>query len=262
MLSNIKLIIEYKGKNYCGWQSQGFSRLTNKTKKPIQQLVENALAKILGEKIRLYGSGRTDSQVNALGQVANFRTKSKLEPERIKLALNTLLPRTIRVIKAEKVPLDFHSRFSARGKFYRYIILNQRATSAIFDDYCYLVKFPLNIALMRKAAEYLRGRHNFKAFCSSGSNSNNTIRTIYKITISTPKKIFLNEISRYRFICIDIHGDGFLYNMVRNIVGTLIEIGRGRYSPDYILKLFKEKNRQLCGPCVPAKGLYLCKVEY
>jgi len=264
MLSNIKIIIEYNGRRFCGWQSQkmGTCRAKRKKRFSVQETIETCLKKILKEKICLLSSGRTDSGVHALRQVAHFKTHSKLSPQKMQFALNGNLPKDIRIIGADYVGLNFHSRYAAKYKTYRYIILNQGFTSAIFKDYCYLVKFPLNINSMKRAARFLIGKHDFKAFCSTGSAVRGTVRTIRRISINTPRNIFLNDVSKHKFVCIEIEADGFLYNMVRNIVGTLIEVGRGKISSKSIASILKSKKRDLCGPCVPAKGLYLCGVQY
>ena len=264
MKHNIRIIIEYKGKKYCGWQIQDVKKRGpgRSSKCSVQRKIELSLSKVLKKSVRIVASGRTDSGVHALEQVANFETNSNLSPEKIRLALNGNLPRDIRILEADYVPNKFHSRYAAKFKTYKYIILNQNLSSALFNDYCYKVKFPLNISLMRQAARSLVGKHDFKAFCSTGSGIKSTIRTIRKISIQLPRNIFLNGISKHRFLCIEIQADGFLYNMVRNIVGTLIEIGRGRIAPKDISVVLREKKRNLCGPCVPAKGLYLSNVEY
>ncbi|MBL7130748.1 MAG: tRNA pseudouridine(38-40) synthase TruA [Candidatus Omnitrophica bacterium] len=258
-MHNIRLTIEYEGTKYCGWQRQRIKRTDSKYKKQkisIQETIESCLKKILKQKVCLIASGRTDSGVHAFGQVANFKTSSKIEPHKLKLALNGNLPKDIRISKVEKVPLGFHSRYSTKSKIYRYFILNQDYKSSFLEGYSYWFKFPLDINLMEKASKSLLGRYDFKVFCASGSSVKDTTRTIKRISITK-----LNFFSCNLF-CIEIEADGFLYNMVRNIVGTLIEIGRGRFAPTYIKKIIKCKDRSLAGPCVPAKGLYLIKVKY
>lgn len=252
-MNNIKLTIEYDGTNYCGWQKQKTRRKQNPS---IQRILESCLKKILKHKVNLIASGRTDSGVHAIGQVANFKTTSKIATKIMMSALNGNLPQDIRILRVEGVPLEFHSRYSVRSKIYRYYLLNQSFKSPFFDSYSYWFKFSLDINLMKKAASYLTGRYDFKALCASGSSVEDTIRTIKKISISKLKIFNCN------MICIEIESDGFLYNMVRNIIGTLIEVGRGRFSPKHIKKIIKSRNRSLAGPCVPAKGLFLVKVKY
>ncbi|MFH1622795.1 MAG: tRNA pseudouridine(38-40) synthase TruA [Candidatus Omnitrophota bacterium] len=256
---NIKLTIEYDGAKYCGWQRQDShrKRLIHKRQKPsIQGIIENSLKKILKQKVSLIASGRTDSGVHALGQIANFKTTSKIHPSKLKLALNGNIPKDIRIINAEGASLRFHSRFSARSKVYRYLILNQEYKSPFLKNHSYWFKHRLDLKLMQKAAHSLLGKHDFRAFCASGSIVSDTIRKIKRISIKR-----LNFLS-CDLICIDIEADGFLYNMVRNIVGTLIDMGRGRFPLKHINEIIKSKNRSLAGPCVPAKGLFLVEVKY
>jgi tRNA pseudouridine38-40 synthase len=248
-MRNIKLTIEYDGTNYCGWQSQSH----NKCKKSIQETLERALRKILQEKIHLIASGRTDAGVHALAQVANFKTNSNISTAKLQKALNGILPDDIRVCKIEEASPDFHSRFAAKSKLYRYTILNRNYGSAILRDRVYFYPYPLDVRLMYQQARCLVGRHDFKAFCAAGSGAKSTIRQIKNISIS--KK-------RYTLITIDIEADGFLYNMVRNIVGTLIEIGKDRFPKGSLKKILLSKNRKLAGPTAPAKGLCLIKVKY
>lgn len=266
-MRNIKLVIEYDGTNYCGWQIQ--NRKANKSKhKTLQGTIEKTLKKILKEKVSLIASGRTDSGVHARGQVASFKVKSSLPAKNIQKALNSLLLDDISILDAKDVPLDFHARFFAKTKTYRYLILNQDCPSALLRNYCYRVSYKLDITKMRKAAKLLLGRHDFKAFCASGSSVKNTVRTIKKIIINRKYdwRIMSHTSQRasgnWRLICIDIQADGFLYNMVRSIVGTLIEIGRGKIELTSIRNIIDYKKRYLVGPTVPAQGLCLLRVDY
>lgn len=245
---NLKLEIEYDGTNYCGWQVQR----RNKSPKSIQGTLEETLQKILQEKIRLIGSGRTDAGVHALAQVANFKTNSRIAPERLQRALNGLLPDDIKVSGIEEVRLKFHSRFAAKTKLYRYTILNRIYPSALLKNRVYFFPHPLNIKLMQKEAKVLLGKHNFRSFHSSASKTDNSVRTIKKIKVSKDKD----------FIHVEIEADGFLYNMVRNIVGTLIEIGRGKFPKGSLKRILGAGDRKLGGQTVPAGGLYLVKVKY
>ncbi len=245
-MRNIKLTIEYDGKNYAGWQTQ------NKKHKTIQQTLEKALQKILRKRIRIIGSGRTDAGVHAQAQVANFKTDSNIAIEKLQKALNAVLPDDIAVIETEEVGLNFHSRFSAKSKVYRYTILNRPSRSAILRDTAYFFPYPLNLKLMRKDARILLGRHNFKSFQAADKKERGAVRTIKNFKVIRDKD----------FIYIDIESDGFLYNMVRNIVGTLIEIGRGKFPEGSLRKILESRNRKLAGPTVPARGLSLIKVNY
>ena len=252
-MRNIKLIIEYDGTNYSGWQIQKNHPSTKLKagKRTIQGVLEEALAKILQDKVKVIASGRTDAGVHAKNQVANFKTKSRLSLRDLKNALNANLPDDIVIKKVEKVPLEFHSRFSAKSKIYRYQI--SRGFVSCFERFYFTrVRYKLDVDLMRREAKVLIGRHNFKSFQGSGRKAKNTIRTI--------KDIKIKEKGRYIFI--DIEADGFLYNMVRNIVGTLIEIGRGRFLEGSMKRILEAEDRRKVGPTAEAKGLFLMKVKY
>lgn len=261
-MRNLKLTIEYDGTSYCGWQIQKSRTLhaAGRRSKSIQEIIENTLQKILQEDIRLIASGRTDAGVHALAQVANFKTSSSITTERLQKGLNGLLPDDIVITKIEEAGCDFHSRFAAKSKLYRYIVLNQSYPSALLKDKVYFYPYSLNVKLMRQEARCLLGRHDFKSFCASGSSSRTTTRIIKNISISV-KRYTLYAI-RYTLIMIDIEADGFLYNMVRSIVGTMLEIGRGRFKKGHIKKMLRVKDRNLSGPTVPARGLFLVRVNY
>jgi tRNA pseudouridine38-40 synthase len=245
---NIRLTIEYDGTNYCGWQVQS----RNPSKKSIQEVIEKVLRKILREKIKLIASGRTDAGVHARAQVSNFKTSSQVPADKIQKALNCLLPDDISIHKAEIVPADFHSRFDARSKTYRYTILNRRYPSALYRGTVYFFQQPLNVPLMRKESRALLGRHNFKSFRLTDKKERNPVRTIKKISVRKTGGL----------IEIDIEANGFLYNMARSIAGTLIEIGRGKFPPGSMKGILASKNRKFAGPTAPAKGLCLLKVSY
>ena len=249
-MRNIKLVVEYDGSNYSGWQVQ--NRRNKKDKKTIQQCLEKALGQILQEKVKLIGSGRTDAGVHAQGQVANCKTKSKLSCGNIQLALNSLLADDIRIKQVREVPLDFHARFSAQSKLYRYSIVNGSFVSPFLRDYAYLVKYPLDVQKMRRAAKYLLGKHDFRSFQAKDKIQRHSLRKVLRLVIRKHKNL----------ICLDIEADGFLYRMARNIVGTLIEVGRGRLRPEGLQRIIKAKNREYAGPCAPAKGLCLMAVRY
>jgi tRNA pseudouridine38-40 synthase len=277
-MRNIKLTVEYDGTNYCGWQIQSHQitpsiklgtpcgrKPPSHHKKSIQGTIEKVLGKILSEKVRLIVSGRTDAGVHALGQVANFKTNSGISLQKLRWALNGLLPEDIVVTKIEQVSPDFHSRFDARAKVYRYAILNRNYPAALLKNRVYFYPYPLDIRLMRREARTLLGRHDFKAFCASGSSAKDTTRTIKRISIrKLPSELrpMSYDLNHTTLLSIDIEADGFLYNMVRNIVGTLIEIGRGKFPAGSLKKILLSKNRKLAGPNVLARGLYLLKVTY
>ncbi|MHB8157860.1 MAG: tRNA pseudouridine(38-40) synthase TruA [Desulfocucumaceae bacterium] len=244
-MPNLKLEIEYDGTRYYGWQVQKSSRT-------IQNILEQTLKKILQEDIKLIVAGRTDSGVHALSQAANFRTGSKIPLDKLRWGLNCLLPEDIKVSRVKEMPRDFNSRFSAKSKLYRYTILNRKWSSALLANHVYFFPHHLDIGLMRREAKALLGKHNFKSFQATERRERNPVRTIKSIKISSDKNL----------VRIDIEADSFLYNMVRNIAGTLLEIGRGRFAKGSMLKILRSRNRNCAGPTLPAKGLCLVKVRY
>ena len=265
-MRNIKLTITYEGTNYCGWQvqnSRGKRQGARGKKESIQGVIEKILEKILQEKVRLIGSGRTDAGVHALGQVANFKTNSKLQPGQILRALNSSLSQDIRIAGATEADLNFHSQFRAKTKTYCYLIHNSQTIDPFLFRYCFHTSFPLDISLMRQEAICLKGKHDFKSFCASGSKRKSTVRTIKRISVAADTKspFWLLPI-KANLIIISIEADGFLYNMVRNIVGSLFDIGRGYLKRGDMRRILKGRNRRLAGTTAPAKGLYLCEVKY
>ena len=253
-MRNFKLEIEYAGTHYHGWQVQNSkkAKASYRNQQTIQHVLEEVLKKILQEDIKLTVAGRTDSGVHALAQVANFKSSSRMPLEKLHWAINCLLPEDIKVTRIKNVGLDFNSRFSAKSKLYRYTILNRKYSSALLANRVYFFHYYLNVVLMRREAKVLLGRHNFTSFQATETRQRNPLRTIKQIKISQDKEM-LN---------IDIQADSFLYNMVRNIVGTLLEIGRGKIPQGSMIKILKARNRKLAGPTVPAKGLCLLKVKY
>ena len=243
-MRNIKITIQYNGKNYCGWQKQNNSP-------GIQGTIEKAIFDITREEVKITGSGRTDAGVHALGQVANFKINSQIPVDRIPNALNAKLPKDISIVKAEEVDEDFHSRYSAKKKTYRYQVYNSLYRSPIYADISYPVKYDLDIDKMKKEAKSLIGTYDFKGFMSSGSSVIDTVRTIYNIEVSKSEDL----------IIIEIEGNGFLYNMVRIIAGTLVDIGRGRITEN-MSTIIESKSRSMAGHTAPAHGLFLKKVDY
>lgn len=240
---NVKITIEYIGTAYAGWQKQ-------EGEKTIQGEIEKALKKITGQDIEIFGSGRTDSGVHAFGQVANFMIDTKIPPDKIKFALNQKLPEDISIIDSRQVPDEFHSRFSAKSKTYVYRIQTGEVKRAFEKNRAYHVYRALDIEKIKSASKEFLGEHDFSAFKTEGSSAKNFVRIIYAIDIRQDRDL----------VEIEISGNGFLYNMVRIIVGTLIEIGKGR---EYdISDILLQKNRQNAGPTAPAQGLYLKSVAY
>lgn len=247
-MRNIRLTIEYDGKDFNGWQKQP-------TKLNIQGEIERAIAELTGdEKIDLIASGRTDAGVHALGQVANFKTENMSIPiDKFALALNTKLKKSVRVIKAEEVEERFHSRYTCKRKTYRFVINNNECESAIYRNFEYHMPVKLNIEKMQKAIKYFEGEHDFKAFKASGTSSKSSVRTIYKAEVKPA------ENGR---IYIELTGNGFLYNMVRIIAGTLVDVGMGKTEPDEIPAIIESGDRMRAGRTLPPNGLFLLKVEY
>lgn len=244
-MRNIKLIIEYDGKSFNGWQKQP-------NKLNIQGEIEKAIGEITGEEIDLIASGRTDGGVHSLGQTANFKTNSNIPIEKIPIAINSKLKKSIVIKSAEEVEERFHSRYSVKSKKYRYTINNSQYGSAIYRDMEYHFPFYLDVNKMQEASKYFEGEHDFKAFKASGTSSKSSVRTIYKTNI----------IEDGERIKIELTGNGFLYNMVRIISGTLVDVGLGKIKPEEITSIIESKDRTKAGKTLPPYALYLLKVEY
>lgn len=248
-MKNLKLTIEYNGANFCGWQKQ-------KNKRTVQGELEKAFAKLCRKKegeICVEGSGRTDSGVHALGQVANVMIDSAIPIKKCKTVLNNLLPKDIRIRKVELAKSDFHARFSAKRKTYKYLVQLGGEISALKSGFVALYPYSdVSVETMQNVSKVLLGKHDFQSFCSADTTVTNFEREIYKIDISKSGKIVKFEIT----------GNGFLYNMVRILVGTLLEFGRKNLSSAELEKVLNSKNRTLAGMTMPACGLYLKCVEY
>lgn len=244
-MRNIKLIIEYDGKGFNGWQKQP-DRLN------IQGEIEKAIEEITGEKVDLTASGRTDAGVHSLGQTANFKTDSKIPTEKFAKAINSRLKKSIVIKSAEEVDEKFHSRYSVKSKTYRYIINNSENGTAIYRGLEYHVPMKLDYEKMNEAIKYFIGEHDFKAFKASGTSSKSSVR---KILDGSVRK----EGER---VIIEVTGTGFLYNMVRIISGTLLDVGLGKTKPEDIPSIIESKDRTKAGKTLPAHGLYLLQVNY
>lgn len=245
MPKRLLLKLEYFGGAYCGWQRQ----LNGPS---VQEEVEKALCRLTGEMIIITGASRTDAGVHALGQHAHFDTRTRIPAEKLPFALNTLLPRDIRALQCFEVPEGFSARFNARGKEYGYLILNRRHASALLKDYSAHVSLPLDVEAMRRAAEALPGRHDFAAFQASGGSAKTTLRRITGLSLH-------REGEEIRLL---ISGDAFLYNMVRIIAGSLIQVGLGKLPEDCFSRAFGSLDRLDLGPTAPAQGLTLREVFY
>ena len=244
-MRNIKLTIEYDGTSYGGWQKQ-------KNNRTIQQCIEEAIKLLTGEEVELIGSSRTDAGVHAKGMVANFITNSQIPADKFREAINTKLPDDIGIIKSEEVDKNFHSRYDSKGKTYCYTLVNRYEKVCLGRSYVYQVRDELNYNLMKDAAKYFLGKHDFKAFKTNGSSVKTSVRTISGLELELKGDV----------LKIFISADGFLYNMVRIIVGTLIEVGKGKIKPEDIESIIRNGDRSKAGPCVPPNGLVLEKVFY
>lgn len=244
-MKNYKILVQYDGTRYNGWQRQG------NTKNTIQERFENVLFEMCGENVEIYASGRTDAGVHAEAQVANFKCSVKMNADEIADYLNRYLPQDIRVINIEEVNERFHSRLNATSKTYRYSVATQKP-DVFIRKYIYQTDIKPDITIMEKAAKELCGTHDFKGFSSVGRTKKTTIRTINSIEIEEDKEI----------ITITINGTGFLYNMVRILAGTLLEIGTGEKDISVIGKVFETNERQYAGKTLPASGLKLIEVFY
>lgn len=245
-MKNYKMLVSYEGTRYNGWQKQG------NTSNTIQEKLEKILFKMCGRYIEIYGSGRTDAGVHAKGQVASFKTETKLNPKEIRDYFNKYLPEDIAVSSVEEADERFHARLLAKRKTYEYRIFTGDVPEIFGRRTRYDYRGDLDVRLMRKGAEFLVGKHDFKAFCSASRIKKSTVREIYFINISEiPDEIIIT-------VC----GNGFLYNMVRIITGTLIEIGRGERSPNSIEEILKSRDRKNAGYTAPPEGLTLLSAEY
>lgn len=244
-MKRVKLEIAYDGTRYCGWQLQP-------GQPTIEAEINKALSDLLGEEITVIGASRTDSGVHALGNVAIFDTNSAIPAEKISFALNVRLPEDIRVQSSAQVAPDFHPRRTVSRKTYEYRILNRKIALPTERLYSTFIYYDLNVAKMQEAAGHLIGKHDFKSFCSVKTQVTDTVRVIYQLEVRQAGEM----------ITISVTGNGFLYNMVRIIAGTLIEIGRGAYPPERITEMLKGCDRNLAGPTAPAEGLTLIKIEY
>ena len=254
-MRNIKLVIEYDGTNYHGWQFQPGL-------KTIQGELESKLSMITKAATKVSGAGRTDAGVHALGQAANFKTDTRMTQEEFKAALNHVLPKDIVITGVHEVEDDFHARYSAVSRTYRYTILNAATPSAFLRNYAYRVICPIDVDSMTHACETLLGSHNFSSFASTGDPVKTFVRTVNDARIlDTGCSVQLPHME-HQLIHFQIEANAFLRCMVRAITGTLLEIGKGRMSPGQMQEILEARCRSAAGPSLPARGLCLIKVDY
>ena len=241
----IKIVVEYDGTNFHGFQRQPGQRT-------VDQVLEEAISRLTGQMVQVTGSGRTDAGVHALGQVVSFDTQAAIPPDRYCPAINTFLPPDVRVIHSEEAEPDFHPRYHARCKTYRYLIYRSMEGYTLVRRYSHQYFGNLDLERLQAATHFILGKHDFRGFMAAGSDVQNTVRTVNQFTIEENLPWFRIEIT----------GDGFLYRMVRNLVGTLIEIGRGTMTLEQLQEVIRTGDRKKAGPTAPACGLYLVKVDY
>lgn len=247
-MRNFKLTLEYDGTDFNGWQIQSQGERT------VQGEVQDVLFKIFKHKVNVVASGRTDAGVHALGQVINFKARTKMSPVEIQRAMTAFLPADIVVRGAQEVPLKFHAQYGARSKTYRYTILNRNIPSARERNHCHYYPYELDLTKMRREAKALVGKHDFRSFEASDHErgKHSSVRTVQSIAI----------IKKGDWIDIDIKADGFLYKMVRNIVGVLLDAGSGRLAKGGIKSILDKKDRCQAGQTAEPQGLCLLEVEY
>jgi len=252
----IKLLLEYDGSAYHGWQIQ-------KDARTIQGLLEERVSRLAGERTAVIGASRTDAGVHAFGQVAAFRTRSSLDCETIKRALNATMPRDVRVLSAEEVHAQFHPRNDAIRKRYVYVLAPRGTTSAFLFKYAWEVPHKLDLGSMESAALALGGEHDFSAFMAAGGNVKDPVRTIFLLRLAhTEQMTFMGTRLPGTFITVHVEANGFLRHMVRNIVGTLVEIGRGKIPPERMRPILLSRDRSEAGPTAPPHGLFLERIDY
>lgn len=243
----LRLTLEYDGTGFSGWQKQTGCGL-----RTVQGVLENALETLTGERIRIFGAGRTDAGVHALGQVAHFAAVTGIPADRFPAAMNGLLPPDVVIKEGAEVNGSFHARFTACAKQYRYLILNRRYPSAIWRNYCHHVPQRLDRKAIEEAARYFVGRQDFLAFSATGSNAKTSVRNIFACQVSQADD----------WVMFTVTADGFLYKMMRLMAGTLLEVGLGRFPPGKVREILTSKTRGRGGSALPSRGLYLLRVYY
>ena len=254
-MKRYKLIVAYDGTNYCGWQVQP-EAIT------IEGVLNETLSKVLKEKIQVIGASRTDAGVHAYGNVAVFDSETPIPGDKLMFALNPYLPEDVRIVDSCQVPDDFHPRYCDTRKTYEYHIQNGKVLFPTQRLYSHWVTKPLDVEAMNRAGQYLVGTHDFKSFCSAKTQVQTTVRTVCDVHVEEVPASSGENVDNRREIIIRVEGEGFLYNMVRIISGTLIKVGLHSYPPEYVKTVLESCDRTLAGETVPAKGLFLKKIEY
>jgi len=267
-MRNLCLVIAYDGTDFNGWQRQPDAPT-------VQGCLEKTLSQITAAQVKLYGSGRTDAGVHAAGQVANFSSECRIPVANLQKALNDLLPPSVRIKEVSEVAENFHARYHARAKTYRYRILRATVCAPFFWRFVNHYPYPLDHRSMAEAARLLEGEHDFTSFAATGGDEDDPLTASGEETASPEshskrvpsmvRTIFSSRLlwrPRMRLLIYEVRGNGFLHHMVRNIAGTLIEVGRGKLAPADVLRVLEARNRTLAGPTAPARGLCLMKVEY
>ncbi len=263
-MQKVAVLISYLGTNYCGWQTQLSAGLPRENEFPsIQSTFQSTLAKITGETVQIIGSGRTDSGVHAMGQVAHFTLKKKIwDPEILRKALNSQLPSEIRIRTAAVAHPDFHAQRSALKKQYSYFYQQGPCTIPHLERYSRWIRKPLKVDAMNEALAYLIGEHDFLPFRATGAKPGPSVRTIFEAEARLEPITFPGESSGFQLVRIRVVGSGFLKQMVRGIAGTLLQVGEGRRDPDCMQEILRTANRKLVGPTAPARALWLERVWY
>lgn len=252
----LKLHIQYEGTQYNGWQVQPEGQT-------IQGLLQECIFRLTGERVNVIGAGRTDAGVHAIEQVATFETSSGHSADVIKRALNAMLPEDIRVMKVQEVDKGFHARYSALRKRYVYVIANDKDLPVFLRRYVWWIRIPLEIESMIAATRFFVGTLDFSSFRGSGCGAKSSVRTIYSIDIEKTEIVpFIFTEFKGKFIIIKVEAEAFLRHMVRNIVGTLVEVGKGRITPERIREILNKRDRRYAGPTAPPHGLFLERVIY
>ena len=258
-MRNFKMVLQYEGTRFKGWQRQ------ESTDNTIQGKLENILSKMVGTPVEIQGSGRTDAGVHALGQVANFHADTEMSEQEILSYVNQYLPEDIAVISVKEVADRFHSRLNATGKTYCYLLIQSELPHVFERRFAHRIEERLDVEAMEKASGYLLGTHDFAAFTSTKKSKKSTVRTIDEITFTKEYSSVLRTVTEAQepdLLRITYSGDGFLYHMVRILTGTLIEVGMHLRSPEEIPEILESKKREMAGPLVPARGLTLMEVRY